>query len=285
MSRLLFALMLSGAAAFRGPLSRVPKMQKMAAAAVDADSLKRAVAPAEIGSTSQAVYSWVGLAVGAAGVVKPELVAQKLLGVASGGNTDIAIRGASLAAMLLGARVGRESDSAAAGSAALWLGAWAYMLRGATGVAARTQTACALLALSAVRRSGGLYNFVTTLDTDGLSAILPTNRDLSMQNVVGMQAMAWGFGLLFAPQYIATNLMGSAAAPAIVTNGLAINNLVLGGKIMSGSESDARNNGLLFFGGWTAIMVMARNAGLMSGQYAVPCLAWNAACAAYSLLA
>ena len=31
--------------------------------------------------------------------------------------------------------------------------------------------------------------------------------------------------------------------------------------------------------------VVARNAGLMSGQYAVPCLAWNAACAAYSVLA
>ena len=52
-----------------------------------------------------------------------------------------------------------------------------------------------------------------------------------------------------------------------------------------GSESDARNNGLLFFGGWAAISVVARNAGLMSGQYAVPCLAWNAACAAYSVLA
>ena len=49
---------------------------------------------------------------------------------------------------------------------------------------------------------------------------------------------------------------------------------------MAGSESDARNNGLLFFGGWAAISVVARNAGLMSGQYAVPCLAWNAACAA-----
>ena len=56
-------------------------------------------------------------------------------------------------------------------------------------------------------------------------------------------------------------------------------------QVMAGSESDARNNGLLFFGGWAAISVVARNAGLMSGQYAVPCLAWNAACAAYSVLA
>ena len=80
-------------------------------------------------------------------------------------------------------------------------------------------------------------------------------------------------------------LISAQVGPTILLQGLAINNLVLGGKVMAGSESDARNNGLLFFGGWAAISVVARNAGLMSGQYAVPCLAWNAACAAYSVLA
>jgi hypothetical protein len=80
-------------------------------------------------------------------------------------------------------------------------------------------------------------------------------------------------------------LISTQVGPTILLQGLAINNLVLGGKVMAGSESDARNNGLLFFGGWAAISVVARNAGLMSGQYAVPCLAWNAACAAYSVLA
>ena len=92
---------------------------------------------------------------GACSIIKPELVAEKVLGVASSGSNAVMIRGAGLAAALLGARLGRDSDSQAASSAALWLGGWAYMLRNAAGVAGRTQTICALLALSAVRRSGG----------------------------------------------------------------------------------------------------------------------------------
>ena len=141
------------------------------------------------------------------------------------------IRGAGLAAALLGARLGRDSDSQAASSAALWLGGWAYMLRNAAGVAGRTQTICALLALSAVRRSGGLYNFVTTLDTNGLNAVLPKNRDLTMQNVVGVQMLGWGLGLLFAPEWLTSNIMGGKVGPTILLQGLAINNLVLGGKV------------------------------------------------------
>ena len=73
--------------------------------------------------------------------------------------------------------------------------------------------------------------------------------------------------------------------PARWKHGMHATHWLISTQVMAGSESDARNNGLLFFGGWAAISVVARNAGLMSGQYAVPCLAWNAACAAYSVLA
>ena len=54
----------------------------------------------------------------------------------------------------------------------------------------------------------GLYNFVTTLDTNGLNAVLPKNRDLTMQNVVGVQMLGWGLGLLFAPEWLTSNIMG-----------------------------------------------------------------------------
>ena len=155
---------------------------------------------------------------GACSIIKPELVAEKVLGVASSGSNAVMIRGAGLAAALLGARLGRDSDSQAASSAALWLGGWAYMLRNAAGVAGRTQTICALLALSAVRRSGGLYNFVTTLDTNGLNAILPKNRDLTMQNVVGVQMLGWGLGLLFAPEWLTSNIMGGKVSPGVEIN-------------------------------------------------------------------
>ena len=213
-------------------------------AALDVDGIKNAIAPSEIGASSQAIYSWGGLALGACSIIKPELVAEKVLGVASSGSNAVMIRGAGLAAALLGARLGRDSDSQAASSAALWLGGWAYMLRNAAGVAGRTQTICALLALSAVRRSrsrranqrrrgafaarrttattsGRLasllicYNFVTTLDTNGLNAVLPKNRDLTMQNVVGVQMLGWGLGLLFAPEWLTSNIMGGKVAPTM----------------------------------------------------------------------
>ena len=107
-----------------------------------------------------------------------------------------------------------------------------------------------------------------------------------MQNIVGMQMMAWGLGLWFAPGFVTSNIMGEKAAiSALMLKGLAVNNLVLGGKVMAGSESDAAVNGLIFFGGWTALSVLARNAGVASGQYLVPVIAWNAACAAYTVVA
>ena len=131
----------------------------------------------------------------------------------------------------------------------------------------------------------GLWNAATSLDTDQLSAILPQNRDASFQNIVGAQMMLWGFGLWFMPDFLMSNIMGKGSAPAVVMKGLAVNNLVLGGKVMSGSEDDAKTNGLLFFGGWAVISLLAKNAGIMTGQYALPVLAWNAACAAYTVVA
>ena len=49
---------------------------------------------------------------------------------------------------------------------------------------------------------------MTTLDTNGLNAVLPKNRDLTMQNVVGVQMLGWGLGLLFAPEWLTSNIMG-----------------------------------------------------------------------------
>jgi len=239
--------------------------------------------------------------------VKPAWLAQKTLGISTSGTSDVIVRGASIAALLLGARIGRpprprprklppgkfskrnprtgDGDRDAAKSALLWLGGWYYILKGSTGVAGKTATVCGLLALSAARRCGGLWNAATSLDTDQLSAVLPQNRDASFQNIVGAQMMLWGFGLWFAPDMIMSNIIGKGSVPSVLLKGLAINNLVLGGKVMSGSEDDAKTNGLLFFGGWAAISLLAKNAGYISGQYALPVLAWNAACAAYTVVA
>ena len=64
----------------------------------------------------------------------------------------------------------------------------------------------------------GLYNFVTTLDTNGLNAVLPKNRDLTMQNVVGVQMLGWGLGLLFAPEWLTSNIMGGKVGLGVEIN-------------------------------------------------------------------
>ena len=282
---MLLVALATSVAAFQAP-SRVVAPFRPAAAALDVESIKGSVAPSDLGDTQQALYSWVGAAVGAAGVVKPAWLAEKTLGLATNGATDVIVRGASMAAILLSARIGKESDANSAKSALTWFGAWYWITRGSTGAAGRCAAACGLLALSAARRSGGLWKAATSLDTDILSSILPKNQDVSMQNIVGMQMMAWGLGLWFAPGFVTSNIMGEKAAiSAVMLKGLAVNNLVLGGKVMAGSESDAAVNGLIFFGGWTALSVLARNAGVASGQYLVPVIAWNAACAAYTVVA
>lgn len=51
------------AAAFRGPVSRIARAPAVQAA-LDIDGVKNAVAPSEVGATSQAIYSWGGLALG-----------------------------------------------------------------------------------------------------------------------------------------------------------------------------------------------------------------------------
>ena len=82
------------------------------------------MAPADLGATNQALYSWVGAAVGVAGLAKPAWLAEQTLGIATNGATDVIIRGSAMAALLLGARAGQESEANAAKTALLWFGGW-----------------------------------------------------------------------------------------------------------------------------------------------------------------
>ena len=58
-----FAL-LATATAFRSPAVRFARTPAVKAA-LDVDGIKNAIAPSEIGASSQAIYSWGGLALGA----------------------------------------------------------------------------------------------------------------------------------------------------------------------------------------------------------------------------
>ena len=145
MNKLLIALAIASTTAFRAPTS-VVKPFRPAAAALDVESIKGSVAPADLGATNQALYSWVGAAVGVAGLAKPAWLAEQTLGIATNGATDVIIRGSAMAALLLGARAGQESEANAAKTALLWFGGWWYFLRGSTGVAGRTASTGACFA-------------------------------------------------------------------------------------------------------------------------------------------
>lgn len=63
MSRLILALAVT-CNAFRGPVRNRLTLRTQPAAAVDVDAIKNAVAPSELSASSQAIYSWTGLALG-----------------------------------------------------------------------------------------------------------------------------------------------------------------------------------------------------------------------------
>ena len=39
-----------------------------------------------------------------------------------------------------------------------------------------------------------------------------------MQNVVGVQMLGWGLGLLFAPEWLTSNIMGGKVGPGVEIN-------------------------------------------------------------------
>ena len=98
--------------------------------------------------------------------------------------------------------------------------------------------------------------------------------------------IAWGAYIALAPQNffsrfgIGTAVKGGglavSAATAFFAKGLALNNLILGGKVLAGSNEDAASDGLIFFGGWVALLQMAKTAGAISGASLAPCIWFNA---------
>ena len=54
--------------------------------------------------------------------------------------------------------------------------------------------------------------------------------------------------------------LGVAATPLLsaLATGLGIGNLVLGGRIMRGSDGDATTNGVVLFGGWAILSYVSR---------------------------
>lgn len=134
------------------------------------------------------------------------------------------------------------------------------------------------MAVVSARRNGGIWNSITSADGKLLDEVLPVDYEVSTRNIVGMQAWAWGIGGLFFPAKV-FGLFGVVANPVISALGVgnAITNLVLGGKIMGGTDDDAAANGVTFFGSWGILTTLGIGAGIFTGQYVSLIAMWNLA--------
>ena len=138
----------------------------------------------------------------------------------------------------------------------------------------------------AARRQGGLYKTVTSLDMGTLTSVLPKDRELTTQNIVGVQLFAWAVVCLFYPAILTGGLLlNTAVTPvlSIVVSGLGLGNLLLGGRVMRGDAKSAASTGLVLFSGWTVLSALAKQAGVFTGTYFGLCTVVNALTAAYCL--
>merc|ERR1712072_497685 len=202
------------------------------------------------------------------------------------------------ALLTLGGRIRSGSDGDAARTGFLFFAAWTYLLRNAGGAMSGQLVTLAsiinpIMAISMARRQGGLWQTATSLDTASLDSVLPRSDDINLRNIVGVQCLFWGLMGLFQQDFLFTSIMGATAAgrngvmipvvcSAILAKGLALHNILLAGSVFgSKSDDDAANTGVVFFGAWSLLMLLAKNAGTVSGPFIVPILLWNLGMTAY----
>jgi len=252
------------------------------------EAVKDSVIPANSEKSLRNAVGYQALAWGIAGVCAPAVVQSKILGVTATAGSNLLVRGLGWSNLALAGRIVRGSDPNAATTGVIWFTAWHLALKSAVGAGTYAGYASALvtwnlvMAVVSARRNGGIWSSLTSADTTLLDQVLPSDYEVSTRNIVGMQAFAWGVGGLFFPAKV-FGLFGLATTPLISALGLgnAITNLVLGGKIMSGSDDDAAANGLTFFGSWGILTTMAIGSGLFTGQYASLIAVWNLAMALF----
>jgi hypothetical protein len=252
------------------------------------NSVKDSVVPSNSDQTLRNAFGYQALGWGAAGLLAPTYLSANVLGVTATTASNMLMRGMALSNLALATRFTGGSDADAATTGVVWFGLWYWCLNNAVssgafgGMVPMVVTWNAIMALVAARRRGGIWSTVTNADTELLDGLLPKDFDTSMRNFVGMQMSAWGVGLMFFASKV-NSILGIATTPVLsaLGVGLALTNLVLGGKVMAGTDNDAAANGVLFFGGWAVLNYMGKAAGVLTGANVGLLTLWNAACGAY----
>ena len=216
------------------------------------------------------------------------MVHTKVLGVTATATSLLMMRGLALGNLALANRFTSGSDADAAATGFVWFALWWNTLKNAVaagtlgGYMGMVTTWNMLCALACARRQGGLWNTVTDADTKILDAHLPRDYEISTRNIVGFQMLGWAIAGLFFPATMGAKLgMASTALTNVMGTGLAATNLVLGGRVLGGTDNEAAANGVVYFGGWAVLLHLAKGAGTLTGANLGLLVLWNAASAAY----
>lgn len=256
------------------------------------DDVKAAVLPTNTEQTLRNLFGFQALAWGVGSIVAPTKMMSTVFGATVTPASLSLIRGCGFINLLLGARMAAGTDTDAAADGFLFFGGWHYLIKNAAAagtVAALSATVVTwnlLMTICAARRQGGLYKTVTSLDMGTLTSVLPKDRELTTQNIVGVQLFAWAVVCLFYPAILTGGLLlNTAVTPVIslVVSGLGLGNLLLGGRVMRGDAKSAASTGLVLFSGWTVLSALAKQAGVFTGTYFGLCTVVNALTAAYCL--
>ena len=126
----------------------------------------------------------------------------------------LVMQGSALALLGLGMHIRVGSDGDASQTGFLFFASWTYLMRNAGGVMSGTMFQVStlvntLMAVAMARRQGGLWKTMTSLDTVGITSVLPRNDAINVRNVVGIQCLFWGLIGMFQSGYLFNTIMGA----------------------------------------------------------------------------
>ena len=126
------------------------------------------------------------------------------------------------------------------------------------------------------------------LVADIKDAVLPSNTDSTLRNVMGYQMTGWGVGATVCPALMMNTLFAANPTGATVwmMRAMGLGMLSLGAKTCGGSDADAATTGLIFYGAWYKVLTAAavvsgtgKAAAATLGGYVTMIATWNLLCA------
>ena len=177
--------------------------------------VKDSIIPANAKDTIQNLYGYQALGWGLSGLCAPAWTAG-LIGVTLSAVETTMMQGMALGNLALAGRYFGSSEEGAAQTGFVWFAGWYWLLSNA--VKAGTLSGPyvgwmvawnAIMAISAARRQGGLYQVATNVDVDVVSSVLPRDQKASLRNFVGIQALGWAISGLFFSSALTSTLGAS----------------------------------------------------------------------------